>query len=171
MARYSVPRGGYEFRDRWKYNEYRIEGDRAILTIGHKEGEPCEATIDAGKLDVVLQSAYWSVWMAKTRGLYYASGTARGEDQPIGRRKPRLFLHRIVMGCAPGDGIEVDHNNGDGLDCRVENMTRTDKAGNANNRKQQRRERQLEDVARRLLACQCGKDDCACRSYARLVLG
>jgi hypothetical protein len=37
--------------------------------------------------------------------------------------RPRhLYLHRLLAGCVPGDGLYVDHINGDRLDNRRENL-------------------------------------------------
>jgi len=42
-------------------------------------------------------------------------------------------LHRVVMGCTPGDGLVVDHVNGDRLDNRRENLRFVTTAQNAQN--------------------------------------
>lgn len=36
--------------------------------------------------------------------------------------KPEIYLHRLVLGLAKGDGIKADHKNGNGLDNRKENL-------------------------------------------------
>jgi hypothetical protein len=36
--------------------------------------------------------------------------------------KTYVKLHRVIMGCQPGDGLEVDHRNGDALDNRRANL-------------------------------------------------
>ncbi len=42
-------------------------------------------------------------------------------------------LHRFIMGCKQGDGVVVDHINGDTLDNRRCNLRLTDRRGNATN--------------------------------------
>lgn len=56
------------------------------------------------------------------RNLPRDAGPRRGET-----------LHRELMGLTPGDGLEVDHKNGDKLDNRRQNLRVTDDAGNAAN--------------------------------------
>ena len=34
----------------------------------------------------------------------------------------KLYLHRLVMGCAKGDETIIDHKNGDKIDCRKNNL-------------------------------------------------
>jgi hypothetical protein len=47
---------------------------------------------------------------------------------------PRLtYLHRFILGLGPGDS-EVDHINGNGLDCRRENMRLATRSQNMVNR-------------------------------------
>lgn len=59
------------------------------------------------------------------RGHWYAKNSRQG------------FLHRFLMGLPKGDGYKVDHRNGDGLDCRRENMRVATHAQNMQNRKVQ----------------------------------
>lgn len=156
------------FPELWKYNDYQVEGAVARLILRDRRGAAIAgATIDYVELDRVLRAAYWKLQRSATVGLHYAVGTARGEDAPRGR-KPRLYLHRLVMD-AP-EGLQVDHENGDGLDCRRVNMKLTTNKGNANNRRFQRRGLQLEHAIRQLLACPHGAPDCPCRVYARGLL-
>jgi len=42
-------------------------------------------------------------------------------------------MHREVLGLEPGDGLAVDHINGNGLDNRRENLRIADKAQNQHN--------------------------------------
>lgn len=50
-----------------------------------------------------------------------------------GGRVRNGFLHRIVLGLAPGDG-RVDHKSGDKLDCRRENLRVVTHQANMHNR-------------------------------------
>lgn len=151
QPRYSVPRGGYAIRSVWKYNRYRIEGSVAILLLPNRTGEVVgEARIDATDLDAVLPVAHWHVMRAKTPGLCYASGVQRGEGAPIGRRKPTLFIHRLLL--QPGPGLEVDHIDGDGLNCVRANMRIVTRTSNAHNKPFHRRIVQLEAEIARLRA-------------------
>jgi hypothetical protein len=52
----------------------------------------------------------------------------------VGGRRRDIYLHREILGLLPGDGVVVDHVNGDTLDNRRENLRETDHRGNAQNR-------------------------------------
>jgi hypothetical protein len=60
-------------------------------------------------------AGFW--WYANPRsdGLFYAR-----RDEHHGPKKKAIYLHREVLGV--GVGLEVDHKNGDTLDCRRENL-------------------------------------------------
>jgi hypothetical protein len=80
------------------------------------------AIIDADDADYVL--AYnWTLRIQKTRR--YAIRALPG-----GRKN--VFLHVDLIGPLP-DGVEVDHINGDGLDCRRENMRTATHSQNMHN--------------------------------------
>lgn len=55
----------------------------------------------------------------------------------VGRIGPRKYgyesLHRAVMGCVRGDGREIDHRNGNPLDCRRQNLREATHAQNTQN--------------------------------------
>lgn len=57
---------------------------------------------------------------------------ARG-DVFYAKNTAEEFLHRFILGVTDSD-VEVDHFDGDGLNCSRGNLRRTDKAGNASNR-------------------------------------
>ena len=81
------------------------------------------ATIDAADWDRV-KGFKWSV---NFQGYVHShiSGTKNG----------RLNLHRLIMGCEIGDGLTVDHVNGDRLDNRRSNLRICTKTENGRNSK------------------------------------
>lgn len=48
-------------------------------------------------------------------------------------KAPSIYLHRLIMGCEPGDGTEVDHKNRNPLDNRRVNLRLTTHAENMQN--------------------------------------
>ena len=84
-----------------------------------------EAIVDAEDVALVAQFN-WTV--LETGGLCYARRTIR-----IGQRQKTILLHRVIMKAK--DGEFVDHINGNGLDCRKENMRIVTKSQNNINRK------------------------------------
>jgi hypothetical protein len=50
-----------------------------------------------------------------------------------GRRAPKQYLHRFLLGLKPGDGREADHINRDRLDNRRANLRITTRGQNAQN--------------------------------------
>lgn len=50
-----------------------------------------------------------------------------------GRKGKVVLLHRELLGCEKGDGVVVDHINGDRLDCRRSNMRKGDYLLNGQN--------------------------------------
>ena len=57
------------------------------------------------------------------------------QDIRYARDSRGRYLHRIVMGLKQGDRIQVDHINGNGLDCRMENLRIATNAENRRNSK------------------------------------
>lgn len=57
-----------------------------------------------------------------------------GRTDRSGEKQRTVLLHRVIMGLTPGDGREVDHRNGDGLDCRRANLRIVTHAENGQNR-------------------------------------
>ncbi len=87
--------------------------------------QACVALVDAE--DIARVGRYnWSV--TKTAHTAYALRRA-GDGKPI-------YLHRFILSEASGllPGIEIDHANGDGLDCRRSNLRTTTHQRNAQNR-------------------------------------
>lgn len=76
-------------------------------------------------------------WYAsRHRGTFYARTDTGGR---LVRR--RLAMHRVILGLGAGDGREVDHINGNGLDNRRANLRICTHAENLRNRGPQRNNR------------------------------
>jgi len=73
--------------------------------------------------DAVLASYGWTATKKPKAQTYYAYAKINGK---------KTALHRVVMGALPGD--EIDHKNGNGLDCRKENLRRVTHQENMMNR-------------------------------------
>lgn len=61
-------------------------------------------------------------------------GYAKRNLPRAGGKQRLVLLHREVLGLAPGDGHEVDHIDGDRLNCRRSNMRIATHAQNGQNR-------------------------------------
>ncbi len=75
-----------------------------------------------------------------------AQGYARASHSPEGERVG-LLMHRLLMGCAPGDGLEVDHISLDRLDNRRCNLRVCTHAENDQNRPKGRGSSQYRGVS------------------------
>lgn len=86
--------------------------EKRIIEIALTQGKT--AIIDEGDAQRVLILK----WRAFTQGTnWYAVAYVRGS----GAKNPKtVYLHRFILD-APS-GVQVDHINGDGLDCRRSNM-------------------------------------------------
>ena len=85
------------------------------------------AKVDTADYERVSKHSWCLLDLRKhRRGLLYAQSRI---DTKI------VYLHRFVRKVTDSD-IEVDHRNGDGLDCRKRNLRVTDRLGNSRNRRQ-----------------------------------
>lgn len=89
------------------------------------------ALVDEEDAELVLQYR-WNVTF-----------THRGTESEIAYARARvskpdrwIFLHRLIMG--DPKGFQVDHENGDGLDCRRDNLRKCLVTGNNQNRRGKR---------------------------------
>lgn len=70
--------------------------------------------------------------LSKYRWTYNKNGYAvRNGDRP----GYTIYMHRVIMGLTEGDGLLVDHKNGNGLDNRRENLRVCTKTQNQYNQK------------------------------------
>ena len=58
--------------------------------------------------------------------------------ETVDGKRPKIYLHREILGLEPGDGKIVDHINGDTLDCTRQNLRVATARGNGRNRRKQR---------------------------------
>lgn len=77
-------------------------------------------TVDAERFDEFNQ------WLWKLNKGSYASRYLKDGGT--------VYMHREVLGLTPGDGLDADHINGDGLDNRRENLRPVTRAQNIQNR-------------------------------------
>lgn len=71
----------------------------------------------------------WQSFQTRHNGKFYARrrfNTSRGRSGQ--------FLHRFILNLPPGRIPEVDHKNGNGLDCQKENMRKATTSENCCNR-------------------------------------
>ncbi len=105
----------------------------------HKQGGgvmAIEIPLTQGKVALIDTEDFPRVnqfeWHASRRDrLWYAASSALRR-----RNGACLYLHRLIMNAGPGQ--HVDHRNGDGLDCRRENLHL---CSNAENRRNMRKTR------------------------------
>lgn len=93
-------------------NDFRVEGDVAILSIEHK-GEAVEVLVDVADLPLVaMYQWYVNRWNGKL--------LARAMLRDDGGKQEVIFLHRYLVG--EPDELRVRHKNGNRLDNRRENL-------------------------------------------------
>jgi hypothetical protein len=68
---------------------------------------------------------------------WYPSRQPNGQTYAIAASsrtgRKTLYMHRLIAGCTPGDGVVIDHINRDPLDNRKSNLRRSTKRLNALN--------------------------------------
>lgn len=129
-------------------NAYHIEGDTAIIILADRQGNHTgEAVIDKADLDKALAVGRWHKVTVQPTGhnpISYASCYVRTSSPHYTHRNQRLYLHRIVMDATTEQ--KVDHEDGDGLNCRKSNLRVASRRENAVNSYLHRRIRKLEEA-------------------------
>src|SRR4030095_4783221 len=85
------------------------------------------ALVDDEDFERVNQKKWHAV---ESRGACYAA-----HSYYVDGKQHRVFLHRFLLGLKPGDGLECDHRNGNGLDNRRTNIRRATASENNRNRR------------------------------------
>jgi hypothetical protein len=111
--------------------------------IGFTIGGGLTVTTDA--LDAIAALLYKWGTRKGANGMFYVARATR-LPTPTGMRKTTLYLHRFLSGCAHGDGLIVDHRDGNPLNNRRKNLRITDEFGNGRNRRTQRQRFALKGV-------------------------
>lgn len=94
--------------------------DDTTVTIPLTRGKV--AIVDAADAERVL-SRKWSA--TPSLNTWYAQSGGKGSDEPR-----TVYLHRFIMGLESG---RIDHQNGDGLDCRRQNLREATQSQNLAN--------------------------------------
>lgn len=97
-----------------------------MTTVSLTQGK--KALIDDEDAESVL-GFKWTYFFNPRNGKQYARRTVRDER----RVNHTIYLHRFILN-AP-KGLQVDHKNGDGLDCQKSNLRLADNAQNHHNMK------------------------------------
>ncbi len=106
-----------EYRDR-----VRVEG--AVAKVRLSQG--LEATIDSDKAEIVSKYK-WHV--VRSHRCMYACANIYRDGSPT-----TLRLHRLIMGLGPESRVQVDHQDGNGLNNRRSNLRAATHAENQRNR-------------------------------------
>lgn len=98
----------------------RVEGNLAYVPLS----QGYEAVIDASDAPFAA-TRNWNILRCQTKR--YAITRYKGHD---GKWRA-VFLHRVIL-VASGE-FDVDHRNGDGLDCRLDNLRQATRSQNVMN--------------------------------------
>lgn len=102
----------------------RIEGDVAYLTLT----KGYEAIIDAADVPLVCHRNWWAL-EARHKG----SSEVRTVYAQARLGGLHVYLHRVLLGL--DSTLQIDHQNGNGLDCRRENLREATPTENACNQR------------------------------------
>jgi hypothetical protein len=87
------------------------------------------AAVDDHRFDEIISMGRWHAYWNPESFTFYARRNGKWLGGGV-REKP-ILLHRVIRG-AP-DGIDVDHEDGDGLNCQGENLRLASPSQNAAN--------------------------------------
>lgn len=102
-----------------KGNDFRVDGAIAYVDLSRDQSEDY-LIIDSCDVGLVIGNS--RTWRAKrSKGMTYALSS------------DSTAVHRLILGLKQGDGIVVDHIDGNGLNCRRSNMRATTQKENCRN--------------------------------------
>lgn len=99
------------------------DGTCSITIIRRASGDVHTALVDVEDYDRVVRYGKWS---------YHSEGYAFYQTPRISR----VYMHRLILGLTRGDGLFVDHINGNKLDNRRANLRLLSKARNTYNQRE-----------------------------------
>lgn len=108
-------------------NEYRIDGDTAILFVSYK-GQTFNCLIDTEDLVKIDFGTTWFPWYCKHGDRFYVRTTKQ-----INGIKKVISLHRLIMNL-DDNSLVVDHINHNTLDNRKKNLKVVTEIENQQNR-------------------------------------
>lgn len=101
--------------------------DTSIKLIALTKGQ--NTIVDTDDYEYLMEYNWYATWDSGSKGFY------AGRNKKNSTKKNLLLLHRAIMNLSFGDGIEIDHINGNTLDNRRSNLRIATKEQNMRNRK------------------------------------
>jgi hypothetical protein len=125
-------RAGKNRLGKFTRNNFITESDTVYIEMIGKYavGQHSYAVIDLKNLDKVINKGRWFLRKGSTDRKYVTTNLLR-----INGRAKMLTLHRFLMNLKEGDGLTVDHINGDSMDNRESNLRVCTQAENRSNTK------------------------------------
>lgn len=123
---------GHQRLGKFKQNSFIIKSDTVYIEMIGKYavGQHNYAVIDLKNLDKVINKGRWFLRKGSTDRKYVTANLLR-----INGRAKMITLHRFLMNLKEGDGLTVDHINGDSMDNRESNLRICTQAENNANTK------------------------------------
>lgn len=110
-------------------NNYLTDGDTTIIYYDHPTKGRFEILIDTEELENLLPISS-TLTVVKKRHTYYAMFDHKEKGT---RKHCPIYLHRLILGCFPGDKVYVDHRDGNGLNNKKNNFRKLTSTQNLQN--------------------------------------
>lgn len=116
-------------RPQFTPNPYRVEGGIAFIALANRARQViAEARIDAVDIERTIGFGRWHLHPTGSDEIAYVATHRDGKG---------VYLHRFIVNAEAS--LMVDHENGDGLDCRKSNLRTCTALDNAHNKQGARR--------------------------------